>query len=178
MLPAHRWALVAAVRREHPLLKDRVDDLVLPVSTLAAGPDSIGYRILASPKGHRSRDLLDLFQTTSRRFDIAETGEEPAALVAMGKASDRVAIVPSDSYVPTYWEDGLQEHWPAIVNSRDAKVVLGGRYAIYWRETAQPADLVPLIRRLAQDLHDKAMEMDKKLHGRWDNYKWIDEVRR
>ncbi|HET6949612.1 MAG TPA: LysR family transcriptional regulator substrate-binding protein [Acidimicrobiales bacterium] len=132
-VPLYRWALLAAVRPGHPLAGREAG------STVDAD-DLVGHELLVSPRGHRTRDLLDLTRDVERRFVIAATSPEPGALIALAHHSDRVAVVASDSALlvgPWTQETAdpgalaaLPRHWPAL--TVDGKV-LGGGYRAYYR---------------------------------------------
>lgn len=159
-LPAYRWALAAALRDRHPLYKD-VEDGQLDVEVLARRDPS--HRIVAAPPGHASRILLEQQQTPSRRFAVATTSPEPAALVALGSASDRVPIIPTDSEVD--W----RPKWPVLVTrgftGPDEPKVLAGTFAIYWREHAQPSGMIEPLRRFAEKVAVAASRLDPGAEG-------------
>ena len=151
-LPAYRWALAAAIRRGHPLSErigeGELGDRQLDVAALAEGRPV--HPLVVAPSGHSSRLLLDAHQTPSRRFAISSTSPEPAALVALGATSDRVPVIPTDSEVT--W----QGHWPVLVTrgpgGRSTPRILGGTFAVYWRETSQPTGLIASLRMFAEQV--------------------------
>lgn len=154
-LPAYRWALAAALRDGHPLTED-IEDGQLDISVLASR--ELSHRIVAAPPGHASRVLLEQQQTPSRRFAVSTTSPEPAALVALGSASDRVPIIPTDSEVE--WNS----KWPVLTTrgytGREEPRVLGGAFAVYWREHAQPSGLIEPLRKFAVHVATAASRLD------------------
>jgi len=154
-LPAYRWALAAAIREGHPLAGE-VEGGQLDVSVLASS--ELSHRIVAAPPGHASRVLLEQQQTPSRRFAVSTTSPEPAALVALGSASDRVPIIPTDSEVE--WHS----KWPVLTSrgftGREEPKVLGGAFAVYWREHAQPSGLIEPLRKFAEQVAIAASHLD------------------
>ena len=143
--------LVAAVDDGHPLLQQaRADETTrrLLREHRAVPLDLVqGFRSATSPKGHFSRDLIDMAHSRHRPLRTELTSPEPSALVALGSA-DCVPVIPSDSYVN--WDD----QWPAVVDASDpdAPVVLGCRYAAYWRTAGIPTTLSALLPRFVQHL--------------------------
>ncbi len=71
-------------------------------------------------------------------------------MVALGATSDRVPIIPTDSEVT--WQD----HWPVLVTrgpgGRSKPTILGGTFAVYWRETSQPTGLRASLRTFAEQV--------------------------
>lgn len=154
-LPAYRWALAAAIAPDHELRK-HVTDHTLDIAVLADA--SRNCPLVVAPPGHISRKMIERYQTPSRRFHIASTSPEPAALVALGSKSNRVPIIPTDSLVE--WDPT----WPILVTKnqgRGAKPhTLGGSYAVYWREKDQPEHLVPILREFATVVASRASAAD------------------
>lgn len=128
--PSHRVLLVAALHEQDGRLCDR--------STLEQSTNTIevtrllddNWSLLLSPKGHFSRDLLDLHQGPGRRFRVEVEGPEPDALVALAGSRDRVAIVASDSVLGPSDHGGLPRHWPALAHEGN---VLGRDYSVFVR---------------------------------------------
>lgn len=124
-LPTHRVLLLAAVGPDHPL-QDKSENRRLEVRHLADPRVSL----LTSPKGHFSRDLIDLYQTPQSRFRTEIVGVEPLALAALGVAGSRTPIVASDSALALY-ESPLPANWLYLVNP--AGELLGREYSVYHR---------------------------------------------
>lgn len=111
----YRWTIIAALHPRHPL-QGVVEDGVLDVEELAQ------YPLAVSPRGHRTRDLVGLFQSSLRRFDVRFVSESPGALISLGHDSDVVPIIASDSTMPIgpWWpparnlREGLPTWWPAL----------------------------------------------------------------
>lgn len=168
----YRWALIAAVDRDHPL-QSEVEDGVLDVRHLTK------YPLAASPTRHRTRDLLDLYQSSIRRFEVQRVSPEPNALLAMGHGSRLVPVIASDSTLalgpwlgrralkPTS-PVGLPTWWPAIGTSEG---VLGGTYRLYWRTEDSPKGLPELIEQFASQLQASAVHLDERAAAWWERLK-------
>ncbi len=151
----HRWALMAALSDDHRLVPSTRDHRTV------GAPDLAEYPVLCSPRGHRTRTLLEELQSAVHRFNIVTEGDEPAALVALGAIDGRVPIVASDSHLTLPRGGRLPSSWRALVTSSDE--VVGGQYWICWREKGQPAKLVPHLRRLAKALEAGAEPLSERI---------------
>jgi LysR substrate binding domain-containing protein len=164
----YRWAIVAAIDVDHPL--KRVVDERRTISIAELKP----YPLAVSPKGHRSRDLIDLFQSASRRFDIRFVSEEPAALIAFGDGTNVIPIIASDSTLPLVpWTRGKRktraeefpDWWPAVeVPSSDpsGREVLGGAYGLYWRSEDSPRGLPKILEDLGEQFQEAAVHLEAR----------------
>lgn len=167
-LPSHRVVLFAAVREDHPILSgaERTSTERATNTLSVARLRDEGVSLLLSPKGHFSRDLLDLYQTSTSRFKVEATGPEPSALVALGAQSDRVPVIASDSVLSRETADGSSEsvpsHWPALVNEKGE--LLARDYAVYYRTH------IPRDRRGPAGVNVNSVP--EKLAG------WLDELAR
>lgn len=166
---AYRWALVAALDHNHPLQAE-VEDGVLDVSHLAR------YPVVASPKAHRTRDLLDIYQSSFRSFDVRATSPEPAALLAMGHGTRLVPIIASDSTLPLGPWLGtravkptvtveLPTWWPALGFGGG---VLGGAYRVYWRTEDKPRGLLAVVTEFAAQLAERSKAVDVRCQRWWE----------
>lgn len=137
------WRLIAAARDGDPTQRSAV--AVSRRERLLDVKDLAGRKLLVAPKGHRSRDMLDLFGEQDPPWEIVAESENPEVLISLATFSDKVAVVPSDS-VPS-----LNGSWPTLVAKDHG--ALGGKYRVLWRDSpADPARLRTLTCALAGDL--------------------------
>ena len=111
------------------------------------------FKLLTSPKGHLSRELLTSQETFEGEFDIElETGDTEAR-IALGRESERVPIVPSDA--PIHFE----ERWLVVVseNPNEGMGILGGEHSVYWRDDIENPDVRTLLTMFLDDV-DRAAE--------------------
>lgn len=157
-LPAYRWALCAAVPPASDIAAALTagNDGYVDVSQLAFR--SADYPLVTSPVGHATRAKLEHHQTASQRFHISTTSPEPAALVSLGATGDRVPIVPSDTNARR------DPAWPLLTSRgatrRAERRLLGGAFALYWRETGYPEALPAILRSLAERIAVDAAVID------------------
>lgn len=136
---SHRVLLMAAVGPDHPI-RELSTDRRLPVRSLAVE----GFTVLTSPKGHFSRDLIDLYQGPSRQFTAEVVGPEPMALAALGARGQRVPIIASDSALhPLQPVDeasakSVPDSWLYLVD--DENKLLGRNYSVYHRTFLPKSD--------------------------------------
>jgi DNA-binding transcriptional LysR family regulator len=174
-LPLYRWVLLAAIRLGHPIertTRDRTIDLEVLEK----------YPLAASPRGHRSRDLLNDRQSAARLFDIPYVSDEPAALLALGQGGDIVPIIASDTKMPVGPWLGtkqvrvdhtapLPRSWLAIRKTESE--VLFGAYRFYWREDTDDegneTEEASVIRRFGEQLQRDAKPIDELVHT-WKGY--------
>lgn len=129
---SHRVLLMAAVGGDH-MIRRFADGRRLRVRSLAAE----GVTILTSPKGHFSRDLIDLYQGPVDKFTAEVVGPEPMALAALGTRGNRIPIIASDSALHPLQStqggtgDPVPESWLYLVD--DDGRLLGRDYSVYHR---------------------------------------------
>lgn len=149
----YTWRLVAAVREGHPLRAragqhpgyDTID-----VAELSR------FDLVTAPPGHASHRLLEHHGALDyARVDM--TSDDPDVLVALGAASDRVPIIPSDSRVQ------YGDAWMHVVAKGKP---IGGAYAAFWREgPAEPEPLTALARELADTAFAQCEPLRSRLGG-------------
>lgn len=150
------WRLIAATSTQDPLLdaaqRGSVNEMLLEVSELA------GRKLLVAPKGHRSRDMLDLYAEQDPPWEIVGESEDPEVLVRIATFSDRVAVVPSDS-VPD-----VDPAWPTLVAREHG--ALGGKYRVLWRDSeSDPKRLRALTCELARCLVELSEPLREQVSG-------------
>ena len=179
-LPCHRTVMVAAIGPDHPAqeLVDRRRRTIEVTDLFESG-----LPLLVSPKGHFGRDILGLYQGVGMRPRIELSGSDPAALVALGRAGNRVPIIASDSVIPNMgstaedWD--LPPDWAAL---RTTDGFLGRSYSIYHRthiERAKttagqkpvPEPVAELLAILARDASKLARARLEARLARWDTKK-------
>lgn len=158
----HRVLLLAAIGPDHPL-QHRAQGGRLDVRELA-DPE---ITLLTSPKGHFSRDLIDLYQTPQAKFRTEIVGVEPLALAALGVAGSRTPVVASDSALSLN-DLPLPTSWLYLVDP--AGRLLGREYSVYHRTFVEkserssvygdtrfvPREVDECLRELAQMVVDRA----------------------
>lgn len=152
----YSWVIVAAVREGHPLLAERNEEEVR-LNVLRAERLN-RYPIATSPSGHMTRSTIDKMQSRALRFHVDTTSPEPAALVALGRAGNRIPLIASDSVVEK-WEP----HWPAIV--LDGNHLLTGRYYAYFKSDEGPEAVRDAKLVFAQKLYEHSDELRARTRG-------------
>jgi len=138
------WRLMAVVGPDDPLSSQRPKSLrrsrTLDVRELR------GRRLLVAPKGHRSRDLLDLFANADPPWEVVGESEDPEVLASIASYSDRVAVIPTDSL------PAIEDIWPILMAPSHGE--LGGKYRVLWRSSdSDPDRLRVVMSALAERLH-------------------------
>lgn len=154
-LDLYGWRLIAATNDSTAMRAKQTSsgEHLLDVAQLA------GRNLLVAPKGHQSRDLLDLFANQDPPWQIAGESEDPEVLVRIATFSDKVAVVPSDS------APEVDSSWPTIVAKGHG--ALGGKYRVLWREenSTDPQRLRSLSSALATDLACLAKTLRQQTFG-------------
>jgi hypothetical protein len=148
------WRLIAIANQD-----DRLSRYSRRQSTPFVKVDQLkGRRLLVAPKGHRSRDLLDLFANLDPPWEIAGESEDPEVLASLAENTDRVAVVPSDSLAE------LRDEWPVVVASTHG--ALGGKYRVHWRNTnSDPERLREAMALLTESLVSRAKGLQQRRGG-------------
>lgn len=138
--------------------EERVDRRVLSAADLAT------TRIVCSPVRHITNTLLMDLETSNRRFDVDVTSPDPLALVALGKHTERVPIIASDSAVnwPAVRRTN-QPKWFAIVNDDNEPVRWS--YFVCWQTDAErvPQPLLGPIAKFKDNLVDEAAMLAERV---------------
>lgn len=133
--------------------------------------DLANTRLISSPAGHLTHELLLDQESGSLRFTIETTHSDPMALVALGARTSRVPIIASDSAVP--WPKprrprgggGALPQWFVVVD--DAGRPISWDFAVCWQQNADrvPTGLVQPIERLKDLVLDEAAVLRER--SRW-----------
>jgi DNA-binding transcriptional LysR family regulator len=116
-----------------------------------------GRQILVSPKGHRSRDLLDLFANLNKPWYVVGESEDPELLASLALHSNRIAVIPDDSFATPLVE------WPIVVSS--AHGPLGGNYRVLWRDADPDPVRTEALEHFAQRLYECTASLRVKRPG-------------
>ncbi len=172
-LALYRWVLLAAIRQGHPI-EAKMVNRTFELDALEP------YPLAASPRGHRSRDLISEQQSPSLIFDIRFVSDEPAALLALGQSGNVIPIIASDTKMPVGpWlgvksmrldrTTSLPKSWAAIRKEPDK--VFGGAYHFFWRDdravNGEESEEASVIRRFGEQLQRDAIHLDALIEP-WD----------
>jgi DNA-binding transcriptional LysR family regulator len=116
-----------------------------------------GKKLLVAPKGHRSRDLLDLFADQTPPWEVVGEGEDPEVLADIARYSNKLAIIPTDSLASRNVNGSV-----LVAPSVGA---LGGKYRVLWRRDDSPARLAAAAHALAGRLFDLSEPLREGMGG-------------
>jgi DNA-binding transcriptional LysR family regulator len=155
--PLYSWRLLAAVHPDHPLrhhVKPHRGDGTPTLSTAHL----VDFPLLTSPIGHRSRDLLNLFEPLESGFTIELETRDTSARVSLGRRGRRVPIVAGDGVASEDYDNS----WPALVDPEGN--LLAHVQEVFWR-TDLPTEVQARVVEFVDLVHQEAAVMRQRVGG-------------